>query len=78
MARVIAQEQVTWAAGVPTIWNGLLPLAAGLPSLKTIGIGGSATPYSWLQAYDELGITIVQIWGMTETSPVAATSRGPR
>ena len=78
LARVIAEEQVTWAAGVPTIWNGLLPLAGDLPSLKTIGIGGSATPYALLQAYDELGITIVQIWGMTETSPVAATSRPRR
>jgi len=78
LARVIAEEQVTWAAGVPTIWNGLLPLAGDLTSLKTIGIGGSATPYALLQAYDELGITIVQIWGMTETSPVACTSRPRR
>jgi fatty-acyl-CoA synthase len=78
LARVIAEEQVTWAAGVPTIWNGLLPVASDLPSLKTIGIGGSATPYALLEAYDALGITIVQLWGMTETSPVAATSRPRR
>lgn len=78
LAKVIAEEQVTWAAGVPTIWNGLLPLAGDLPSLKTIGIGGSATPYALLEAYDRLGITIVQIWGMTETSPIAATSRPRR
>lgn len=78
LARVIAEEQVTWAAGVPTIWTGLLPLAAELTSLKTIGIGGSATPRGLLEAYDALGITVLQIWGMTETSPVAATSRPRR
>jgi fatty-acyl-CoA synthase len=78
LARVIAEEEVTWAAGVPTIWNGLLPLAGDLPSLKTIGIGGSATPYALLEAYDALGITILQLWGMTETSPVAAASRPRR
>jgi fatty-acyl-CoA synthase len=78
LARVIAEEQVTWAAGVPTIWNGLLPLAGDLPSLQTIGIGGSATPRALLASYDALGITVLQIWGMTETSPVAATSRPRR
>src|SRR4051794_26329561 len=69
LARVINEEQVTWAAGVPTIWTSLLPLAGDLPSLKTLGVGGSATPKALMQAYDELGITILQIWGMTETSP---------
>ncbi|MCW2674557.1 MAG: fatty-acid--CoA ligase [Frankiales bacterium] len=78
LARVIAEEEVTWAAGVPTIWTGLLPLAGDLPSLRTIGVGGSATPRALLEAYDLLGITILQIWGMTETSPVACTSRPRR
>ncbi len=80
LARIIATEQVTWAAGVPTIWTGLLPLAADrdLASLRTIGIGGSATPRSLLESYDALGVTILQIWGMTETSPVAAVSRPRR
>ena len=80
LARVIASEQVTWAAGVPTIWTALLSLAAtsDLGSLRTIGVGGSATPASLLASYDELGITILQIWGMTETSPVAAVSRPRR
>jgi fatty-acyl-CoA synthase len=82
LARVIESEQVTWTAGVPTIWTSLLPLAqsgaADLSSLRTIGIGGSATPFALLEAYDALGIEIVQIWGMTETSPVAAASRPRR
>jgi fatty-acyl-CoA synthase len=73
---------VTWAAAVPTIWTSLLPLAqsgaADLSSLKTLGVGGSATPKALMEAYDALGITILQIWGMTETSPVAASSRPRR
>ncbi|HVE74939.1 MAG TPA: long-chain fatty acid--CoA ligase [Mycobacteriales bacterium] len=82
LARVIETEGVTWAAGVPTIWTSLLPVAqrgaADLSSLRTIGIGGSATPLALLADYDALGIEIVQIWGMTETSPVACTSRPRR
>jgi fatty-acyl-CoA synthase len=82
LARIIEAERVTWAAGVPTIWTSLLPIAqagtADLSSLRTIGVGGSATPPALLEAYDALGIEIVQIWGMTETSPVAAASRPRR
>jgi len=78
LARVIGEEKVTWAAGVPTIWTGLLPLAKELTSLRTIGVGGSAVPLALLEAYDALGISILQIWGMTETSPVACTSRPRR
>ena len=82
LGRVIANHGVTFAAGVPTIWTQLLPLAqAGavdLSSLRTIGIGGSATPLALLEAYDELGVEVLQIWGMTETSPLACTSRPRR
>jgi fatty-acyl-CoA synthase len=82
LAGVIASERVTWAAGVPTIWTSLLPLARSgtvdLSSLRTLAVGGSATPRALLEAYDELGIEVLQIWGMTETSPVAAASRPRR
>jgi fatty-acyl-CoA synthase len=82
LARIIASEQVSWAAAVPTIWTSLLPLAqsgaADLSSLRTLGVGGSATPRALLEAYDALGVEILQIWGMTETSPVAASSRPRR
>lgn len=82
LARIIEAERVTWAAGVPTIWTSLLPIAqagtADLSSLRTLGVGGSATPLALLEAYDALDIEIVQIWGMTETSPVAAASRPRR
>ncbi len=82
LGRIIGSERVTWAAGVPTIWTSLLPLAKSgkvdLSSLRTIGIGGSATPRALLEAYDAIGTTILQIWGMTETSPIACVSRPRR
>jgi fatty-acyl-CoA synthase len=41
-------------------------------------VGGSATPRALMEAYDAKGITILQIWGMTETTPIACTSRPRR
>ena len=82
LARIIEAEQITWTAGVPTIWTALLPLvqqrAFDYSSLRTIGIGGAATPRPLLEAYDECGIEVLQIWGMTETAPVACSSRPRR
>ena len=82
LARVISQEKVTFAAAVPTIWNALLPLIDSgeydLSSLRTLGVGGAATPKPLMQAYDERGIEILQIWGMTETTPLACVSRPRR
>ena len=82
LAELIERERVTWAAAVPTIWTQLLPLVeAGsfdFSSLKTLGVGGAATPRPLMEAYDRAGITILQIWGMTETTPLACTSRPRR
>jgi fatty-acyl-CoA synthase len=73
-------EQVTWAAGVPTIWMGILarldaePGRWDLSSMKAMLIGGSAVPRAMISAFEERhGIRICQGWGMTETSPVAST-----
>ncbi len=82
LARIIETERVTWAAGVPTIWTQLLPLVESgehdFSSLRTIGVGGAATPRPLMEAYDRAGIEILQIWGMTETTPLACTSRPRR
>jgi fatty-acyl-CoA synthase len=82
LARTIERERVTWAAGVPTIWTNLLPLAQrgtyDLSSLRTLGVGGAATPGPLMEAWDALGVEILQIWGMTETAPVACASRPRR
>ena len=68
-------ERVTIAAGVPTIWMGVLEELDGrdVSSLRAIPCGGSAVPKSLSEAYREkIGLPILQAWGMTETSPLAA------
>ncbi|MDX6697684.1 MAG: hypothetical protein QOE65_1081 [Solirubrobacteraceae bacterium] len=80
LAELIAAERVTRTAGVPTIWQGFLQLdpPPDLSSLSEIKCGGSAVPQALIRAFDaRFGVPIVQGWGMTETSPLAATSRLP-
>ncbi|MGY1857463.1 long-chain fatty acid--CoA ligase [Modestobacter sp. SYSU DS0290] len=74
LADLIVDEGVTFTAGVPTIWQGMLPHLAGRPHrLRKIGCGGSAVPAALSQAYEEqVGLPIYQAWGMTETHPVAS------
>jgi fatty-acyl-CoA synthase len=75
LAELIVSERVTVAAGVPTIWMAVLPELKGrdTSSLRAIPCGGSAVPKALSEAYrDQLGLPILQAWGMTETSPIAA------
>lgn len=76
LAHLIVDEKVTVAAGVPTIWLGLLNAleTTGLKpeSLRRTIVGGSAMPPSMRAAFrDRHGVELVQAWGMTETSPLA-------
>jgi fatty-acyl-CoA synthase len=80
LAELIQAEHVTRAAGVPTIWQGMLQLdpKPDLSSLREVKGGGSAVPESLIRAFDAtFGVPIAQGWGMTETSPLAAVSRLP-
>ena len=78
IAEMIEVEKVTVAAGVPTIWMGVLPELEGrdTSSLRAIPCGGSAVPKALSEAYRaQTGLPILQAWGMTETSPIASTGR---
>ena len=75
IADLIVNERVTVAAGVPTIWMTVLPELKGRDTshLRVIPCGGSAVPKALSEAYrDATGLPILQAWGMTETSPIAA------
>ena len=82
LLQLIAAEQVSLSAGVPTIWQGVRALIEADPerydlsALRTLTCGGSAPPPSLIRWYwDALGVEMVQGWGMTETSPLATLSR---
>ena len=72
---LIEGEGVTMAAGVPTVWLGLLNhMAAGGLRFSTLNrtvIGGSACPPAMIKAFkDQYGVTVLHAWGMTEMSPL--------
>ncbi len=82
IAELISMEGVTVSAGVPTIWQGIKGLIEASPgkydfsNLSRLTCGGSAPPPSLIRWYwDELGVEMIQGWGMTETSPLATLSR---
>ncbi len=80
LAGLITQERVTFAAAVPTIWQGIAQLdpKPDLSSVERLIGGGSAVPEGLIRLYDErFGVPIIQAWGMTETSPMASVSRVP-
>ncbi len=81
---LIERERVTLAAGVPTIWLGLLQYleqhaeSVDLSSLTRTAVGGQAVPASMVRQFkDRYGVDVIQAWGMTETSPIATVSRVP-
>jgi 3-(methylthio)propionyl---CoA ligase len=72
---LIEGEGVTLAAGVPTVWQGLLGHMdqAGLrfKTLNRTVIGGSACPPAMIKTFDEkYAVTVLHAWGMTEMSPL--------
>ena len=80
---MIEKRRVTFATGVPTIWNDVLHCLESDPdrdlsSLRLILCGGSAVPESLMRTLeDKFGVTLLQIWGMTETSPLASLAFPP-
>ncbi|HZC99890.1 MAG TPA: long-chain fatty acid--CoA ligase [Actinomycetes bacterium] len=78
--RLIREEGVTAAAGVPTVWLGVLQVleqdGGDLGSLQRIMCGGSAAPVSMIRTYEQRhGVEFIHAYGMTEASPVTHFSR---
>ena len=74
LVQMLNEERVTFSAGVPTVWLGLLhelrTSGARLRTFKRLVIGGSACPQLLIEALGEYGVEVQHAWGMTETSPV--------
>ncbi|MDF3281631.1 MULTISPECIES: long-chain fatty acid--CoA ligase [unclassified Gordonia (in: high G+C Gram-positive bacteria)] len=82
LAALIAAEQPTFAAAVPTIWQGLHQYLEQHPqdisSMHDVLIGGSAVPPSLMHIFAEQhDIQVLHAWGMTETSPLGSVARPP-
>ena len=72
---LIEGEKVTYAAGVPTVWQMLLthmkPAGLRFSTLRRTVIGGSACPPAMITAFSEnYGVEVLHAWGMTEMSPL--------
>jgi acyl-CoA synthetase (AMP-forming)/AMP-acid ligase II len=72
---LIETEKVSFAAGVPTVWQMMLGhMQAGklrFSTLKRTVIGGSACPPAMITAFnDDYGVEVLHAWGMTEMSPL--------
>jgi 3-(methylthio)propionyl---CoA ligase len=84
LARLIRDEGVTVAAGVQTVWLGLLDhldaTGGDVPALQRVIIGGSRCPDALIRRMeDRLRVRVQTSWGMTELSPLGtiAPAQGP-
>jgi fatty-acyl-CoA synthase len=82
LTRMVREERVTFSGAVPTIWADVLRYGEDheidLSTLHTIVCGGSAVPRTLIERFIErYDVRILQGWGMTETSPLAAVSHPP-
>jgi acyl-CoA synthetase (AMP-forming)/AMP-acid ligase II len=83
LCRFIRECGPTISAAVPTILGGMLQHALAhsvdLSMFRVLFNGGAALPRSLAQGFkDHFGVKVVQGWGLTETSPVAASAQPPR
>jgi 3-(methylthio)propionyl---CoA ligase len=71
-------EKVTFSAGVPTVWLGLLQYlektGKELPYLEKGLCGGSALPEALIRGFEKYGVKLQQGWGMTEMSPIGTVN----
>jgi acyl-CoA synthetase (AMP-forming)/AMP-acid ligase II len=79
LTQLMNEEGVTLAAAVPTVWtmllNHLQQTGEKLRTLERTVIGGSAVPLQMIRDFrDRHGVTVIQGWGMTETSPLGSVS----
>jgi fatty-acyl-CoA synthase len=83
LAAFIAAARPNKAAGVPTVWQGLLQYLdshpeADISSLREGVVGGSSCPPALMEAYEQrYGVTLLHAWGMTEMSPLGTLARPP-
>lgn len=80
LLEMMQEEKVTIAAGVPTIWLGVLQEleknSYDLSNIRQFLCGGAAAPKSVIAAFEQkYNVPFVHAYGMTETSPLVTLAR---
>jgi fatty-acyl-CoA synthase len=73
-------EGVTFSAGVPTVWLGLINYLKQndlkFSTFRRTVIGGSACPPAMMRTLEnDFGVEVIHAWGMTEMSPIGTVSK---
>ena len=73
-------EKVTFSAGVPTVWLGLInhmkQNGLRFSTFRKTVIGGSACPPAMIRTLnDDYGVEVIHAWGMSEMSPLGTTCK---
>ena len=77
LCELYESEGVTFSAGVPTVWLGMLQhlQKTGMKpkTLRRLMVGGTACPPALMKTFrKDYGIRMIHAWGMTETSPLGS------
>ncbi|MEM9172059.1 MAG: 3-(methylthio)propionyl-CoA ligase [Pseudomonadota bacterium] len=77
--KLLSEEGVTLALGVPTVWLALLDYTGKndlkLETLQRTVVGGAAVPASMIETFrDDHDVVVHQGWGMTEMSPLGVVN----
>lgn len=79
VAQLIAEEKVTFAAAITTIWHDIARLddPPDMSSLREAIAGGAPVSETLLRQLDRLGVPVIQGFGMTELNPLLSIGRPP-
>jgi fatty-acyl-CoA synthase len=77
--QLIETQEVTFSAGVPTVWAGVLQYMKTnrleFSKFRRVLIGGSACPPNMMATFKDYGVEVIHAWGMTELSPLGTVAR---
>jgi len=71
--RLVQRWRPAVFSGVPTVMAGALQVPVGdadISSLQVASAGGSAIPVAVVEAFERMGLPVLQVYGMTETASV--------
>jgi len=77
LLELMENEQVTFTGAVPTVWVPVLEALEAEPKRWRLSprlrvmVAGSAMPESMAQRFDRFAVHAMQLWGLTETTPIA-------